>query len=119
MSTSAPPRATASIPYAETQPQQAALRGSRDWLPVLGWFVDDGVRHSRVDVIPCGNTVDPNERFVTVLNFFRGKEEPIYTYISDSFAGDDNFRYESHELLRAIREPTFEGLVEITARSLD
>jgi hypothetical protein len=119
MSIATPTRQTGSLPYAESQPQPIVRRGSPDWLPVLGWFVDDGTRHSRVNVIPFGNTVDPNERFVTVLKFFRGKEEPIFTHISEPFAGDDNFRFESSELLAAIGEPTFEGLVEITARSLD
>jgi hypothetical protein len=112
-------RATPATPFAESQPQPVVRRASPDWLPVIGWFVEDGRRHSRINVIPFGNTIDPNERFVTVLKFFRGGEQPVWTYLSDPFAGDQNFRFEGGELLRAIGESTFEGLVEITARSLD
>ena len=101
------------------QLQRPVRRGSPDWLPVLGWFVEDERRHSRVNVIPLGNTRDPNERFMTLLKFYRGAEEPVFTYLSDSFAGDDNFRFEGRELLAAIGESRFEGIVEITARSLD
>src|SRR5437899_5796119 len=119
MSIAAPVRPTEAIPYAESQPQRAVRHASPDWLPVIGWFVDDGLRHSRINVVPMGNTVDPHERFVTVLKFFRGADQPVHTFISEPFAGDDLFRYESHQLLEAIREPTFDGLVEITARSLD
>ena len=117
MSVAAPPRVA--LPATETQPQPVVRRASPDWLPVIGWFVDDGLRHSRVNVVPFGNTVDPSERFVTVLKFFRGADQPIYTHISEAFAGDQIFRFESAELLAAIGEPSFEGLVEITARSLD
>ena len=100
-------------------PQRPIRRGSPDWLPVIGWFVEDGQRHSRVNVIPLGNTRDPHERFVTSLKFYRGAEEPVFAYLSDSFAGDQCFRYEGAQLLEAIGEPRFEGIVEITARSLD
>jgi len=51
--------------------------------------------------------------------FFGGGEQPIHTFISQPFAGDQVFRYESAELLQAVSESSFEGLVEITARSLD
>jgi hypothetical protein len=119
MSIAAPPRPTPAIPYAESQPQPVPHRASRDWLPVIGWFVDDGLRHSRINVIPLGNTVDPHERFATVLKFFRGADEPIHTFISQPFSGDQTFRYDSADLLSAIGERSFEGLVEITARSLD
>ena len=115
----APPVPTPSTPYAESQAQPVARRASPDWLPVIGWFVEDGLRHTRINVIPLGNTTDPSERFLTVLKFFRGSEQPVYTYLSDRFGGDENFRFEGQELLRAIGEPSFEGLVEITARSLD
>src|SRR5207248_2884566 len=97
-------------------------RASPDWLPVIGWFVDDGLRHSRINVIPLGNTVDPHERFAVSLKFFagiRGADQPLHTYLSQPFSGDDTFRYESSELLAALGERSFEGLVEITARSLD
>jgi len=94
-------------------------RASPDWLPVIGWFVDDGVRHSRINVIPLGNTVDPHERFAVTAKFFSGRDEPIHTFLSEPFSGDDTFRYESADLLQAIGQSTFEGLVEITARSLD
>ena len=110
---------TAPTPYAESQPRPVVRRASPDWLPVIGWFVEDGLRHSRVNVIPLGNTTDPGERFLTLLKFFRGAEEPVYTYLSNPFAGDENFRFEGKQLLQAIGEPSFEGLVEITARSLD
>jgi hypothetical protein len=119
MSVDAPPRATEAIPYAESQPQRAIRHASPDWLPVIGWFVDDGVRHSRINVVPLANTVDPSERFAATLKFFRGGEQPVHTFISPPFAGDQVFRYESAELLQALGESTFEGLVEITARSLD
>ena len=52
MSVDAPPRATEAIPYAESQPQRAIRHASPDWLPVIGWFVDDGLRHSRINVVP-------------------------------------------------------------------
>jgi hypothetical protein len=94
-------------------------RASPDWLPVIGWFVDDGLRHSRINVIPLGNTMDPHERFAVTLKFFRGADQPIHTFLSEPFAGDQTFRYESADLLSAIGEQPFEGLVEITARSLD
>src|SRR4030081_487926 len=122
MSISAPPRTiapTETIPYAESQPQRAVRHASPGWLPVIGWFVDDGLRHSRINVVPMGNTVDPHERFSTSLKFFRGSEKPVHTCISEPFAGDQVFRYTSAELLDAIGEARFEGLVEITARSLD
>ena len=77
------------------------------------------LRHSRINVIPLGNTVDPHERFAATLKFFRGGDQPVHTFISQPFAGDQIFRYESADLLTALGEPTFEGLVEITARSLD
>lgn len=115
----ASPVPTSPTPYAESQAQPVTRRASPDWLPVIGWFVENGVRHSRINVIPLGNTTDPTERFQAVLKFFRGGERPVYTHLSDPFAGDENFRFEGHDLLRAIGEPAFEGLVEITARSLD
>jgi hypothetical protein len=101
------------------QPVRPIRRSSPDWLPVIGWFVEDGQRHSRVNVIPLGNTRDPHERFVCLLKFYRGSEEPVFTYLSDSFSGDESFRYEGAQLLAAIGETQFEGIVEITARSLD
>jgi hypothetical protein len=116
MSIAAPPRTTTVL---ETQPRPVVRRASPDWLPVIGWFVDDGVRHSRINVIPFGNTTDPHERFAATLKFFRGADEPIHTFISEPFAGDQIFRYESRDLLSALGESSFEGLVEITARSLD
>ena len=119
MSVAAPPRPTAAIPYAETQPQRAPRHAAPDWLPVIGWFVDDGQRHSRINVVPMGNTVDPYERFAVTLKFFRGAEQPVHTFLSEPFAGDEIFRYESAALLDALGEARFEGLVEITARSLD
>ena len=119
MSVAAPPRPTHAIPYAESQPQRALRHAAPDWLPVIGWFVDDGQRHSRVNVVPMGNTVDPHERFTVTLKFFRGAEQPVHTFLSEPFAGDQIFRYESAALLRALGESRFEGLVEITARSLD
>src|SRR3982751_6353052 len=118
MSISAPPRSTAPTPYAESQPQRVVQRASPDWLPVIGWFVDDGSRHSRINVIPLGNTVDPHERFAVTLKFFAGRDEPVHTFLSEPFAGDDTFRYESRDLLAALGQRRFEGLVEITARSL-
>jgi len=119
MNVSAPPRTTSATPYAESQPQPLVRRVSPDWLPVIGWFVDDGLRHSRINVIPLGNTVDPDERFAVTLKFFCGADQPLHTYLSQPFSGDDTFRYESSELLSALGERSFEGLVEITARSLD
>jgi hypothetical protein len=119
MSVAAPPRPTEAIPYAESQPQRALRHAAPDWLPVIGWFVDDGQRHSRINVVPLGNTVDPHERFTVTLKFFRGAEKPVHTFLSEPFAGDQIFRYTSGDLLRAIDEARFEGLVEITARSLD
>lgn len=119
MSVAAPPRPTAAIPYAETQPQRAPRHAAPDWLPVIGWFVDDGQRHSRINVVPMGNTIDPHERFAVTLKFFRGAEQPVHTFLSEPFAGDEIFRYESDDLLGALGEARFEGLVEITARSLD
>jgi hypothetical protein len=66
-----------------------------------------------------GNTVDPHERFAVSLKFYRGSDQPTHTFLSEPFAGDQVFRYESRQLLEALRERSFEGLVEITARSLD
>ncbi|MBV9546876.1 MAG: hypothetical protein JOY61_21115 [Chloroflexi bacterium] len=123
MSVAAPPatatRPSGGLPYTESQPQRVARRSSPDWLPVIGWFVDDGVRHSRINVVPLGNTINPHERFAVTLKFFRGAADPIHTFISGPFAGDQIFRYESTDLLAALDLPSFEGLVEITARSLD
>jgi hypothetical protein len=119
VSIAAPPRPTEAIPYAETQPQRATLHASPDWLPVIGWFVDDGRRRSRINVVPMGNTVDPHERFAATLKFFRGGDQPVHTFLSEPFSGDEVFRYESADLLAALGEARFEGLVEITARSLD
>jgi hypothetical protein len=119
MSISAPPRPTSATPYAESQPQPVVRRASPDWLPVLGWFVDDGLRHSRINVIPLGNTIDPNERFGVTLKFFAGRDQPVHTFISEPFSGDLTFRYDSADLLAALGQARFEGLVEITARSLD
>lgn len=120
MSIAAPTAPVAArTPGVRPQLERAGRRAGPDWLPVIGWFVEDGVRHSRVNVLPFGNTTDPNERFVTLLKFYRGSEEPVFTFLSDPFSGDDNFRFESRQLLEAIGEPSFEGLVEITARSLD
>jgi hypothetical protein len=119
MNVVAAPRPTEAIPYAESQPQRALRHASPDWLPVIGWFVDDGVRHSRINVVPLANTVDPHERFSATLKFFNGGEQAIHTFISDPFSGDHVFRYESADLLRALGVDNFEGLVEITARSLD
>src|SRR6202171_5537550 len=107
MSVVAPTRSTAAIPYAESQPQRALRHASPDWLPVSGWFVDDGLRHSRINVVPMGNTVDPNERFAATLKFFRGGERPVHTFISQPFAGDQVFRYESADLLQALGESKF------------
>lgn len=119
MSVSAPVRPTEAIPYAESQPQRQLRHASPEWLPVIGWFVDDGRRHSRINVVPLGNTTDPHERFVANLKFFRGAEQPVHTFLSEPFSGDQIFRYESAQLLAALGESRFEGLVEITARSLD
>ena len=120
MSIAAPPRPpVVRAPATETQPRAIARKAAPDWLPVIGWFVEDGARHSRINVIPLANSVDPGERFATQLKFFRGTEQPVYTYLSEPFSGDNNFRYEGRELLEAIGESSFEGLVEITARSLD
>jgi hypothetical protein len=121
MSISAPPRTTPahSTPYTEAQPQRQIKRASPDWLPVIGWFIDDGFRHSRINVIPLGNTIDPHERFAVTLKFFQGADQPVFTFLSKPFAGDNTFRYESSELLDALGETRFEGLVEITARSLE
>src|ERR1700694_3570777 len=116
----APARTTTQIvPDSAARPQRAMRHASPDWLPVIGWFVDDGLRHSRINVVPLGNTVDPNERFATTLKFFRGGEQPGAEFVSEPFAGDKVFRYASGDLLRALGEASFEGLVEITARSLD
>ena len=119
MNVVAPVRPTEAIPYAESQPQRQLRHASPEWLPVIGWFVDDGRRHSRINVVPLGNTVDPHERFATTLKFFCGAEQPLHTFLSEPFAGDLIFRYESAQLLGALGEARFEGLVEITARSLD
>src|SRR5260370_24966673 len=118
MSVSAPVRPTETIPYAESQPRRQLRHASPEWLPVIGWFVDDGRRHSRVNVVPLGNTTDPHERFGVTLKFFRGHEQPVHTFLSEPFAGDQIFRYESADLLKALGESSFEGLVEITALSL-
>jgi hypothetical protein len=119
MSIAAPPRPTSPTPYAESQPQRVVQRASPDWLPVIGWFVDDGLRHSRINVVPLGNTVDPLERFAVTLKFFRGADQPVHTFLSEPFSGDAIFRYDSATLLQALGERIFEGLVEITARSLE
>ncbi len=54
MSVVAPVRAIEAIPYAESQPQRQLRHASPEWLPVIGWFVDDGRRHSRINVVPLG-----------------------------------------------------------------
>src|SRR5207244_2926275 len=69
MSVSTPVRPTEAIPYAESQPQRQLRHASPEWLPVIGWFVDDGHRHSRINVVPLGNTTDPHERFAANLKF--------------------------------------------------
>lgn len=119
VSTSPRPRTTGTTPYVESQPARAPRHAAPDWLPVIGWFVDDGRRHSRINVVPMGNTIDPTERFTTALKFFRGAEQPVHTFISEPFSGDRVLRYEGAALLEAIGETHFEGLVEITARSLE
>ena len=121
MSIAAPPRPTApgATTATATLPFAPARRFGPDWLPTIGWFVEDGRRHSRINVIPTGNTTDPTERFTATLKFFRGSDQPLFTYVSEPFCGDENFRFEGRQLLAAIDEPGFEGLVEITARSLD
>jgi hypothetical protein len=119
MSVSVPDLAVAATPSAKPQPRRVTGHAAPDWLPVIGWFVDDGLRRSRINVVPMGNTVEPTERFAATLKFFRGAEEPVHTFLSEPFAGDQVFRYESAALLEAIGETHFEGLVEITARSLD
>ncbi len=115
----ASPERVAERPSTEAQPRRAVRHAAPDWLPVIGWFVDDGQRHSRINVVPLGNTVDPHERFAVTLKFFRGVEQPVHTVLSEPFSGDQVFRFESAALLGAIGTSTFEGLVEITARSLD
>lgn len=119
MSVSAPDRPISAVPYAESQPRRVRGHAAPEWLPVIGWFVDDGHRHSRINVVPMGNTVEPSERFAATLKFFRGAEQPVHTFLSKPFSGDLVFRYDSAMLLEAIGETRFEGLVEITARSLD
>ena len=52
MNVVAPVRPTEAIPYAESQPQRQLRHASPEWLPVIGWFVDDGRRHSRINVVP-------------------------------------------------------------------
>ena len=106
-------------PSTQPRPARPARRAAPDWLPVIGWFVDDGLRHTRINVVPMGNTIDPTERFATTLKFFRGTEQPAHTFLSEPFAGDQIFRYDSATLLETLGESSFEGLVEITARSLD
>src|SRR5260370_5093092 len=118
MSVSAPVRPTETIPYAESQPRRQLRHASPEWLPVIGWFVDDGRRHSRINVVPLGNTTDPHERFVANLKFFRGAEQPVHAFLSEPFSCDQIFRYVSAELLPSLREARFEALVEITVRSL-
>ena len=111
MSVAAPPRPTEAIPYAESQPQRVLRHAAPDWLPVIGWFVDDGQRHSRVNVVPMGNTVDPHERFGVTLKFFRGAEQPVHTFLSEPFAGDQIFRYESADLLHAMQSQKAGGIM--------
>jgi hypothetical protein len=119
MSVAAPPHAPEAVGQVQVQPRRVTGHAAPDWLPVIGWFVDDGRRHSRINVVPMGNTVEPTERFTATLKFFRGAEQPVHTFLSEPFSGDQVFRYESAALLEAIGEQRFEGLVEITARSLD
>src|SRR5262249_52006601 len=105
MSVSAPPRPrlTTSVRYTEPQPRPVIRRASPDGLPVIGWCIGDGLRHSRITVTPLGNPIDPHERFAVTLKFFAGQEEPFHTFLSEPFAGDDMFRYESADLLAALR----------------
>ncbi|MBV9581114.1 MAG: hypothetical protein JO057_21240, partial [Chloroflexi bacterium] len=63
-------------PSTQPRPARPIRRAAPDWLPVIGWFVDDGLRHTRINVVPMGNTIDPTERFATTLKFFRGTEQP-------------------------------------------
>src|SRR5437588_10062525 len=124
MSVAAPPRAETRLVEAQQaapspREQRVMRHAAPDWLPVLGWFVDDGRRHSRIHLAPMGNSVDPHERFAVTLKFFRGAEQPVHTYLSQPFEGDAVFRYSSAELLSSLQQPSFEGLVEIGARSLD
>jgi hypothetical protein len=119
MSIDSPSRLLADAVSPQVRPQRAVRHASPDWLPVIGWFVDEGGRHSRINVVPMANTVDPNEPFTVNLKFFRGQEQPVHTFTSKPFAGDEIFRYESADLLAALGETSFEGLVEITARSMD
>jgi hypothetical protein len=119
MSVSAPPKTDTDLRSTDVRPRRTMRHASPDWLPVIGWFVDQGGRHSRINVVPMANTVDPRERFTVSLKFFCGGEQPLHTFISEPFGGDQIFRYESADLLQTLGESTFEGLVEITARSLD
>lgn len=119
MSIANPPSVEA-IGAAESQPrpQPITRRASADWLPLLGWFVEQGALHSRINVIPAANTLDPAEPFSATLKFFRGAPEPVHVVTSPPFSGDQTFRYEGAELLAALGLPAFDGLVEITVRSL-
>lgn len=119
MSTTAPPQRPSPGPHNQAQLQSVVRRSSPDWLPVIGWFIEDGLRHTRVNVIPLANTVDAGERFVTVMKFYRGAADPVHTYHSERFGGDQNLRFDGRALLPAIGETSFEGLVEITTRSVD
>lgn len=110
---------TAQSPAAAPQTRPAPRRGQPDWLPLIGWFVEDGGRHSRINVVPLGNTTNPGERFTTTLRFFRGGDAPVHIFTSEPFWGDRVFRFEGAELLAALGETSFEGLVEITTRSLE
>src|SRR5260370_40995338 len=99
MSVSAPVRPTEAIPYAESQPQRQLRHASTEWLPVIGWFIDDGRRHSRLNVVPLGNSTDPPESFGAHLKFFRGAEQTLHTVWSEPFPGDQIVRFASPQLV--------------------
>jgi len=126
MAIAAPPRPTTavttpSVPGAAPGPvpRRVAGHGTPDWLPTLGWFVERGNLHSRINVVPLGNSRVLTERFGVTLKFFRGAAQPVHVVISEPFAGDNTFRFEGRQLLDALGVDEFEGLVEITVRSLE
>jgi hypothetical protein len=119
MAIAAPPRPTAAVAAPGIAPRQVTGHGTPDWLPTLGWFVERGNLHSRINVVPLGNSRILTERFGVTLKFFRGAAQPVHVVISEPFAGDNTYRFEGQKLLDALGVTEFEGLVEITVRSLE
>ena len=90
LSTATRPRPTGGIPYAESQPARAARRAA----PTGCQSSAGSSTMARVTVASTlcrwATPSTRHERFTTTLKFFRGAEQPVHTFISEPFAGDQH-----------------------------